>query len=59
MTNKTFTFNSKTINQDAFIDLLESIYEHSPWVPLRLFSGKIKKTIDKSIDDASASDPKS
>ena len=47
MSNKTFTFNSKTINQDEFIDLLENIYEHSPWVPLRLFSGKINKTIDK------------
>ena len=47
MSNKTFTFNSKTINQDEFIDLLESIYEHSPWVPIRLFSGKISKTIDK------------
>ena len=47
MSNKTFTFNSKTINQDEFIDLLESIYEHSPWVPIRLFSGKINKTIDK------------
>ena len=47
MSNKTFTFNSKTINQDEFINLLESIYEHSPWVPIRLFSGKISKTIDK------------
>ncbi|MDB4238785.1 2-oxo-4-hydroxy-4-carboxy-5-ureidoimidazoline decarboxylase [Alphaproteobacteria bacterium] len=47
MSNKTFKFNSKTINQDEFINLLESIYEHSPWVPIRLFSGKISKTIDK------------
>ena len=47
MSNKTFIFNSKTINQDEIIDLLKGVYEHSPWVPARLFSGKINKKINK------------
>ena len=47
MSNKTFTLNSKLMNQDEIIDLLKSIYEHSPWVPIRLFSTKINTIIDK------------
>ena len=47
MSNKTFTLNSKRMDQDEIIDLLKSIYEHSPWVPIRLFSTKINTIIDK------------
>ena len=47
MSNKTFIFNSKKINQDEITDLLKSIYEHSVWFPIRLFSSKIDNIIDK------------
>ena len=50
MSNKTFTLNFKQINQDEIIDLLKSIYEHSPWVPIRLFSTKINTIIDKAYE---------
>jgi len=38
MSNKTFTLFSKNINKDKIIDILGSVYEHSPWVPERLIS---------------------
>ena len=36
MSDKSFTFLSKNISSKKFVNLLESIYEHSPWVPERL-----------------------
>ena len=47
MSNKTFKFLSKPMKQDKIIDLLKSIYEHSSWVPQRLFNSEINMTIDK------------
>jgi 2-oxo-4-hydroxy-4-carboxy-5-ureidoimidazoline decarboxylase len=38
MSNKTFTLFSKNINKDKIIDILGSVYEHSPWVAERLIS---------------------
>ena len=38
MSDKSFTFLSKNISSKKFVNLLESIYEHSPWVPERLLS---------------------
>ena len=38
MSYKSFTFLSKKISSKKFINLLGSIYEHSPWVPERLLS---------------------
>ena len=40
MSNKTFTFLSKKMEGEKIINLLQSIYEHSPWVPKRLLSEK-------------------
>ena len=47
MSNKTFKFLSKSMKQDKIIDLLKSIYEHSSWVPQRLFNSEINMIIDK------------
>ena len=38
MTDKYFTFLSKRIGSKKFVNVLKSIYEHSPWVPERLLS---------------------
>ena len=38
MSDKYFTFISKKIGSKKFVNLLKSIYEHSPWVPERLLS---------------------
>ena len=38
MSDKYFTFLSKRIGSKKFINILKSIYEHSPWVPERLLS---------------------
>ncbi len=38
MSNKTFTFLSEKMEGEKIINLLKSIYEHSPWVPKRLLS---------------------
>ena len=36
MSDKYFTFLSKRIGSKKFVNILKSIYEHSPWVPERL-----------------------
>ncbi len=41
MYNKTFKFLSKKMEREEVIDLLKSVYEHSKWVPERLFSENI------------------
>jgi 2-oxo-4-hydroxy-4-carboxy-5-ureidoimidazoline decarboxylase len=38
MSDKYFTFLSKRIGSKKFVNILKSIYEHSPWVPERLLS---------------------
>ena len=38
MSDKYFTFLSKRIGGKKFVNILKSIYEHSPWVPERLLS---------------------
>ncbi len=38
MSDKYFTFLSKRIGGQKFVNILKSIYEHSPWVPERLLS---------------------
>ena len=47
MSNKTLKFMSKNIKLDEVINLLKSVYEHSPWVPERLFSDDLTEIIDK------------
>ena len=47
MSNKTLKFMSKNIKLDQVINLLKSVYEHSPWVPERLFSDDLTEIIDK------------
>ncbi len=47
MSNKTLKFMSKNIKLDKVINLLKSVYEHSPWVPERLFSTDLTEIIDK------------
>ena len=47
MSNKTLKFMSKNIKLDQVINLLKSVYEHSPWVPERLFSADLTEIIDK------------
>ena len=47
MSNKTFIFLSKKISKTKIIELLKSIYEHSPWVPERLFSNEVNKNLNK------------
>jgi len=46
MSNKTFTFLSKKISKKKIIELLRSIYEHSPWVPERLFSNEVNEDLN-------------
>ena len=62
MSDKSFTFLSKNISSKKFVNLLESIYEHSPWVPERLLSKqgigiKTKRELQiqmkQIVDDAS------
>jgi len=38
MSDKYFRFLSKRIGSKKFVNILKSIYEHSPWVPERLLS---------------------
>jgi len=38
LSDKYFTFLSKRIGSKKFVNILKSIYEHSPWVPERLLS---------------------
>ena len=47
MSNKTFIFLSKKISKTKIIELLKSIYEHSPWVPERLFSNDVNEILNK------------
>ena len=47
MSNKTFIFLSKKISKTKIIELLKSIYEHSPWVPERLFSNEVNENLNK------------
>ena len=47
MSNKTFIFLSKKISKKKIIELLKSIYEHSPWVPERLFSNEVNENLNK------------
>ena len=47
MSNKTFIFLSKKISKKKIIELLRSIYEHSPWVPERLFSNEVNENLNK------------
>ena len=47
MSNKTFIFLSKKISKTKIIELLKSIYEHSPWVPERLFSNDVNENLNK------------
>jgi len=62
MSDKYFTFISKKIGSKKFVNLLKSIYEHSPWVSERLLSNecieiKTKRDLHiqmkKIVDDAS------
>ena len=62
MSDKSFTFLSKNISSKKFVNLLESIYEHSQWVPERLLSKegiriKTKRELQiqmkQIVDDAS------
>ena len=41
MYNKTLKFLSKKMEREDIINLLKSVYEHSQWVPERLFSENI------------------
>jgi 2-oxo-4-hydroxy-4-carboxy-5-ureidoimidazoline decarboxylase len=47
MSNKTFIFLSKKISKTRITELLKSIYEHSPWVPERLFSNEVNENLNK------------
>ena len=47
MSNKTLKIMSKNYKLDKAINLLKSIYEHSQWVPERLFSGDLNEIVDK------------
>ncbi len=47
MSNKTLKIMSKNIKLDQVINLLKSVYEHSAWVPERLFSTDLTEIIDK------------
>ena len=47
MSNKTFIFLSKKISKTKIIELLKSIYEHSPWVPEKLFSNDVNEILNK------------
>ena len=47
MSNKTLKIMSKNYKLDKVINLLKSIYEHSQWVPERLFSGDLNEIMDK------------
>ena len=62
MSDKSFTFLSKNISSKKFVNLLESIYEHSRWVPERLLSEKgigiktkseLQIQMKQIVDDAS------
>jgi len=43
MYNKTFKFFSQKFEKEEIINLLKSVYEHSPWVPERLLSEDISE----------------
>ena len=47
MSNKTLKIMSKNYKLDKVVNLLKSIYEHSQWVPERLFSGDLNEIVDK------------
>ena len=47
MSNKTLKIMSKNYKLDKVINRLKSIYEHSQWVPERLFSGDLNEIVDK------------
>ena len=47
MYNKTFKFLSQKFEKEEIINLLKSVYEHSPWVPERLLSENINEVRSK------------
>ena len=62
MSDKYFTFLSKRIGSKKFVNILKSIYEHSPWVPERLLSKEgieiktkreLRLQMKQIVDDAS------